>query len=164
MTLGRNEDPLNYLMGLQNAVYGHKMLKFIAGKSFGGINFHHHHGDTNICLPVPGQKLHHAWFVVHCWLTAIDSNAVDRRLTSYSKHRFSDSISLPNWTGTFPEFALAWFPSKNFKWDEVFVLRYFKLVGGSRSGGHMEITRHLETLGLESLWSICVKILEDNWT
>ena len=57
-------------------MYGHKMLKFIAGKSFGVINFHHHHGDTNICCLVPGQKLHHAWFVVDCWLTVSDSNAV----------------------------------------------------------------------------------------
>lgn len=49
--------------------------------------------------------------------------------TSYSKHLFPVSISLSNWTGTFPEFALAWFPSRAFEWDEVFVLRYFKLVG-----------------------------------
>ena len=107
MTLGRNEDPLNYLMGLQNAKYSHKMLKFIADKSFGIINFHqHHHGDTNICLLIPGQKLYHAWFVVNCWLTGSDSRAVGNRLTSYQKHVFSDSISLPNWISTFSEIAL----------------------------------------------------------
>lgn len=125
MRLGGNEDPLNYLMGLQNVMYGHKVLKFVAGKSFDVINVHHRHGDANICLLVPGQKLHHAWFGVSCWLPASDS-------TSYSKHLFPVSISLPNWTGTFPEFSLAWFPSRAFEWDEVFVLRYFKLVGGKQ--------------------------------
>ena len=80
----------------------------MTGKSFGIINFHHHHpGSTNICLLIPGQKLYHAWFVFNCWMTRNDSRPVGNRLTLYSQHLFSDSINFPNWRGTFPEFVLA---------------------------------------------------------
>lgn len=48
------------------------------------------------------------------------------------KASFPVSISLPNWTGTFPGICIVWFPSRAFEWDEVFVLRYFKLVGGKQ--------------------------------
>lgn len=41
--------------------------KLTTGRS-SGTNFHqHHHGDTNIFLPVPGQKGHGAWSVGRGW-------------------------------------------------------------------------------------------------
>lgn len=61
VTLRRNENPANYLMGLQNAKYTHKVLKIHRRKPFGLINFHqYHHGDTNICLLIQVRKLHYA--------------------------------------------------------------------------------------------------------